>query len=244
MARAELGGSGTSTAAIAVGGASPGGVVDSTELWDGTNWTEVNNLNTATDNLNQSAGTSTAAIEAGGAAPGYTAKNESWNGTNLTEVGDLNTARGLMPELGTQTAAIVVSGIVSSPSFALPKAVEQWDGTSWTETTEINVGGYRQFGSGIQTSALVYGGQAGNPPDGTGYPPAGNTANTEFWNGTSWTELNNLSTARYNQSSLPGSVGASTAIAAGGRVGAPPPLVTTATEEWESSLANKTITVT
>ena len=143
-----------------------------------------------------------------------------------------------MPELGTQTAAIVVSGI-SGPPYALPKAVEQWDGTSWTETTEINVGGYRQFGSGIQTSALVYGGQAGNPPGGTGYPPAGNTANTEFWNGTSWTEINNLSSARYNQSSLPGSGGATTAIAAGGYT----TTQVASTEEWTVPEANSTITV-
>ena len=75
------------------------------------------------------------------------------------------------------------------------------------------------------------------PGGGTGYPPAGNTANTEFWNGTSWTELNNLGTARYNGSSLPGS-GASSSIAAGGHTSTG----VTNTEEWESSLSNKTIT--
>jgi hypothetical protein len=240
LARGELGGSGTSTAAIAAGGANSG-QKNETELWNGSSWTEVNNLNTNTDNLSQSAGTSTAAILAGGYTPGapqYATKNESWDGTNWTEVNDLNTGRGLMPEIGTQTAAIVASGILGPP-YSLPKSVEHWDGTSWTESTDMNVGGYRQFGSGIQTSALVYGGEAGNPPGGTGYPPAGVTANTEFWNGTSWTEINNLSTARYNQSSLPGAGGATTAIAAGGYT----TTQVTATEEWTVPEANSTITV-
>ena len=39
--------------------------------------------------------------------------------------------------------------------------------------------------SGTGTDALIF---AGSVP--------GNTANTEAWNGTSWTEVNNLATAR------------------------------------------------
>lgn len=41
--------------------------------------------------------------------------------------------------------------------------------------------------AGTQSSALASGGQV---------PPA--TGNTESWNGTSWTEVNNLNTARYD----------------------------------------------
>ena len=95
-----------------------------------------------------------------------------------------------MPELGTQTAAIVVSGI-SGPPYALPKAVEQWDGTSWTETTEVNQVRKNQHGvSGSNADdALAYGGNI-SPPG------SGDTAKTEIWNGSTWTEVADLATAR------------------------------------------------
>jgi len=230
----ELGGSGTYTAALAVGGYVSTGLTAKTESWDGTNWTEVNDLNAATDNLSQSAGTQTANLVTGGNTPsGYTTKTESWDGTNWTEVGDLNQGRGLMAEIGTQTAAIVASGILGPP-YSIPNSVETWDGTSWTETTELSTPSDRQYGGGIQTQALVYGGRAG-----PAYPPPGNTANTEFWNGTSWTELNNLSAAKYNGSSLPATGSANSAMAAGGYT----TTVVATTEEWTVDLSNKTITV-
>src|SRR6056300_1112843 len=45
-ARSRLGGAGTQTAAIAAGGATPS-ATGVTELYDGSSWTEVNDLNTA-----------------------------------------------------------------------------------------------------------------------------------------------------------------------------------------------------
>jgi hypothetical protein len=58
-----MGSAGTSTA-IAFGGRYWNTCYD-TESWDGTNWTEVNDLNTARYNM-AGFGTSTAAIAAGG----------------------------------------------------------------------------------------------------------------------------------------------------------------------------------
>ena len=139
-----------------------------------------------------------------------------------------------MAEIGTQTAAIVASGIIGGPPYSIPNSVETWDGTSWTETTELSTPSDRQYGGGIQTQALVYGGRAG-----PAYPPPGNTANTEFWNGTSWTELNDLSAAKYNGSSLPATGSANSAMAAGGYT----TTVVATTEEWEVAVTNKTITV-
>ena len=95
----------------------------------------------------------------------------------------------------------------------------------------VNTPRDRQFGNGIQTQALLFGGRVGPAAS-----PPGNTAVTELWNGSSWTEINDMATARYNGSSLPASGGAASAIAAGGHN------KVATTEEWESSLANKTIT--
>jgi len=144
----------------------------------------------------------------------------------------MNTGRGLMAEMGTQTAALVASGSSGGPpGYSTPTNTESWDGTSWTEIAEVNTPRDRQFGNGVQTQALLFGGRVG-PLAG----PPGNTANTELWNGSSWTEINNMATARYNGSSLPASGGAASAIAAGGH-----DKVAT-TEEWAAPLANKTIT--
>ena len=63
------------------------------ESWDGTSWTEVNDLNTARNDLAGS-GTSTLGMAVGGSTGSVTAVTESWNGTSWTEVNDLSTARG------------------------------------------------------------------------------------------------------------------------------------------------------
>ena len=233
--RNELGGSGAYGAALAVGGSTPP-LSAITETWNGSTWTEVGDLNTARDNLSQSAGTQTANLLAGGfpSSPvAYTAITESWDGTSWTEVNDMNTGRGLMAEMGTQTAALVASGASGGPpGYSTPSNVESWDGTSWTEIAEVNTPRDRQFGNGIQTQALLGGGRAGPIAS-----PPGNTANTELWNGSSWTEINNMSTARYNGSSLPASGGAVTAIAAGGHN------KVATTEEWTADNALSTVTV-
>ena len=78
-----------------------------------------------------------------------------------------------------------------------------------------------------KVSGIVYGGST---------PPY--VATTEFWNGTSWTELNDMSTARY----LVAPAGTSAAALATGGDPGPSTIGTTATEEWTASLSNFTIT--
>ncbi len=85
--------------------------VANTETWNGTSWTEVNDLNTSMQQLAGdgtaagSAGTQTAALATPGGNPIVTAteflgnsesqvaNTETWDGTSWTEVGDLNNAR-------------------------------------------------------------------------------------------------------------------------------------------------------
>ena len=62
------------------------------------------------------------------------------------------------------------------------------------------------------------------------------TTNTESWNGTSWTEVSNLGTARGKLSTGMGR--GSAALAVGGQT----PPTTAATEEWSFVHAIKTVT--
>lgn len=93
----------TSTAAISVGGYGSGPLPPATrltltEIWDGSSWTEVADLN-AGRNLASMSGSSTSAVFVGGvitsgAAP--SALTETWDGTSWTEVADLPAAKDSM----------------------------------------------------------------------------------------------------------------------------------------------------
>ena len=78
--RHYLAAGGIQTAAVAFGG-TPG--VNLTEMYNGTSWTEVNNLNTARERLAGCGATNTAALAFGG-APGVSAATEEWNAGPVT----------------------------------------------------------------------------------------------------------------------------------------------------------------
>jgi hypothetical protein len=208
-------GSGTTTATIAAGGYP---ATDRAETWNGSSWTEVNELNTARGNAGATGTGSTASIFFGGrTAPGaLSALNESWNGSNWTEVGDLNTASRQMAYFGTQTAAIKADGIPYPTN-----SVESWNGSAWTETSENN------------TARQSLAGSTGSPSS-NGIIFAGYTttyvANAETWNGSSWTETGDLNTAR---GELGGAGSSSTnAIGYAGETG---PGAMSQTESWDGS---------
>tara|TARA_R100000935_G_scaffold4777_1_gene11202 strand:- start:595 stop:1581 length:987 start_codon:yes stop_codon:yes gene_type:complete len=176
-----------------------------TELYNGTNWTEVNNLNTSRYGPS-GAGTTTAGLAFGGedypaSSPPYKAQTETWNGTNWTEVADLNTARYATSGGGTNTSAVCGGG--EFPGYQTTPLAETWNGSAWTEVANPNQARrYAAIAAVSNTSALMFGGL--NPP--TIY------ALTELWNGSSWTEVNDLNTARYG----PGGTGTVTAALAFG----------------------------
>ena len=203
-ARRHLAGAGASnTISLAFGGnKNPNTVTGETESYDGTNWTEVADLNTARQNSFGS-GTYTSALASGGYISTNSAVNESWNGTNWTEVNDLNTARGYGAAAGTDNTNGLIFG--GNPSVAI---TESWNGSSWTEVGDLNTGRQYTMGSGkSNTAALAFGGET---------PP--HTAKTENWNGTNWTEVADMNTARF----LGGGAGTNTdAIVFGGRIDDP-----------------------
>jgi hypothetical protein len=211
---------GTQTAGVAFAGAtSTTNKVATSYEYNGSAWSDANSVNTTRD-LCAGAGTQTAAILFGGTLPpgGHSNATELYDGTNwTTSPGTFNSqARSRIGPIGTQTAALAVSGTPISP---VDKAVESWNGSSWTEIAEFNTSRINGGAAGIQTAGLFFGGE----------DPL--RALTESWDGTAWTEVADLNTAR--QSSGMGAGDSNTsAICIGGEVS---PGFTANTESWNGS---------
>ena len=224
------GGTGTKTAALAVGGtAAPSpatnAFIDETEQYNGTSWTELNNLHTGTK-LNATNGTYTAAIAAGGLrAPTpatNSAKTESWDGTNWTEVADINSARYGLGGAGTQTASVIFGGAYFPTPSSSPPAyralTELWNGSGWTEVGDLNVARHYLGACGTSTAALCIGGSV-------------DFDDVEQWNGSAWTEITDLNTGR----SVNGAAGTTpSAVTFGGYTPSPAAYVGL-TEVWNGS---------
>ena len=214
--RFQLGGAGIQTAALAFGGGTqwPGvGVTGNTETYNGSSWSEVNDLNTSRRNLT-GLGTQTAALGFGGGPPAQDI-NESWNGSSWTEVADLNTAKDNNPGgTGTQTAGIAFGG--EGAPGSVTATCETWNGSAWTEVGDLNNARMTVAAAGTSTSALAFGGA-----------PSPLGAYTESWNGSAWTEVSDLNTGSREG---PGGFGASntSALCAGASPGGN-------TEEWDGS---------
>ena len=178
-------GTGTTTAGMVVGGwGTPAGVT-ATEYYDGTSWSAQGGTLTRGGGYQAIAiaGASQASAMIFGGEPGTTYRKytETWNGTSWTEVNNLNTARSACGGVGIVTAALAISGY--TPPVATN--VESWDGTCWTETsTDINSARAALGASGTSTACLAFGG-------------AGPSALTESFDGSTWTEVADLGTGRF-----------------------------------------------
>ena len=111
--------------------------------------------------------------------------------------------------------------------------IQNLGSSSWTEVNDLNASNAQEGGSGTQTSGLGFGGATG--------PTSGAYATTEFWNGSSWTEVADLSTARMKGSPAPAGSSASTLFAGGSTDGGS--TIISNTEEWNVPQSNSTITV-
>ena len=156
----------TNTQALAFGGDTPPRTAK-TESWDGSSWTEVNDLSTAVDQQ-AGVGTYTVALSFGGATPSLTAATEEWT-------------------FPPPTAAILTEGDVFLSGGTTLKGFGKLGGapsTSWSSGGTMNTGraGLANGSTGSSSSAsLAFG---GNPY---------RTAN-ELYEGTSWTESADLNT--------------------------------------------------
>jgi len=220
----NAGGAGTQTSALAYGSESSPYV--QVEEYNGTNWTEVAELNV--QGSRHGFGANAEAVLATGGSGGPAAGNtgvtnvESWDGSSWTEVGDLNLKREGQGGFGTYTAGLVVSGLNRGGTPSYPTNVESWNGTAWTEVNEVNQGRGVGGSFGLQTSGIFCGGQPA---------PANNL--TESWDGTSWTEVADLNTNRGRWGGFFGTSNSS-GLVCGGYPG-PSTTVQAQTETWDGT---------
>jgi len=246
------GGTGTQTAALAFAGSNAfptaNNNVTSSEEYDGSSWTAGGNMNTARYFIS-GGGSQTSTLAFGGtgpAVPGPTTKTESYDGTSWTEVNDLAIARygaggagldntsslcffGDGSPTDTETeewnfppvtqdklkeGMIFLSGGTTLKGFG--KAAGIPAGT-WATGGTLNAGHGYGTGFGLQTAAVCCFG---------GYPT--HTTNTETYNGTAWTEVNEGNTARRNLASFG-------ILTSGLAFGGGPPFGVDLTESWNGT---------
>ena len=194
--RQECGGNGTTTSALAYAGSTYSPAlgdtvyqITNTELYNGSSWTEVNDLNLARNHLSSTGANATAALAIGGMSypPGGSispARVEQFNGTNWTEIADLPTTHGNGTAFGITSAAFALA---AQDSAAANEAVDYYNGSTWTAVNDINTGRNNAAACGLSTSALLICGFAPGVP--------GRVDNVESFNGTNWTETTDYPTA-------------------------------------------------
>ena len=216
-----LGGAGTSTAALSIGGVTTTNV-NTVESWDGTNWTSSTAKNTSTG-YPGSFGSQTAALAAGGWPDGSTelTNTESWNGSAWAEVNDMATARAVHGSsgAGSSSTGLVMGGYNSNSGRT---TTEEWTFSGLNPATtpaadysDAIVGQMYYNSTSGQFKAIKDGGA----PIGT-WASGGNLnaakqnnagagtqtsamsidsesgTDVELYNGTSWTETTENNTAR------------------------------------------------
>ena len=87
-----------------------------TESYNGTNWTEVADLNEVKQQLGGCGASNTSALAFGGEVAPNTANTELWNGSSWTEVANLNETKNSPGSLGIVTAALAFGGNPGSKS--------------------------------------------------------------------------------------------------------------------------------
>jgi hypothetical protein len=220
---------GSQTAALVISGYNGTALTTAVESYDGNSWTEITDVNVARGSTAAGAGTTTSALFSGGDDGVPTVATESWNGSAWTEVNDMNTSRRGLSGFGADNTSALAFGGNPNPSSVLTNT-ESWNGTSWTEVNDLNTGRSSMCGAGVVTAGLAWSGFSPGPP--TDFT-AGRVLN-ESWNGTSWTEVNDLNTSRTDTS---GSGTQTNAITYAGRN---PTGRLTNTEEWNGSAWTET----
>ena len=226
--RYGIGSAGTFTAGLAIGGdlfgSNPGSRgSNSAEEYNGTSWTGGGNLGTS-GSWRAGAGTQTAASgTAGNNYSSYISSSENYNGSSWTSSTSAPYAAEASDSTGSQTASIWggggSSGGATSPEY--PPKFFYGDGEGWTAITDSNnANRYGSTMTGTQTAALLMNGAPGP------------IAKTESWDGSSWSNLNDMNYPVGNGGG--NRVGTSTsAVSAGGNTGQP--TTTFATSLWNGT---------
>ena len=177
---------GTQTAAVTLGGNAPS-PSNNTQLYNGARWTLSSNTLPWTAARIGGAGTQTAGIAAGGDPA--VSNSAEWNGTAWTDTGAYPANGSNLMLCGTQTATLGLGG--GNPGIG----VTTYNGSTWTvnPASMSNARGEAGYSTqGTQTASMVVNGPVSGPSA---------TSMTESFNGTSWTEIADMSTARSSMGS-------------------------------------------
>jgi hypothetical protein len=173
------GAAGILTAALRIGGyTGPTGNQSVCSEYDGTTWTEVNNIiGGGNSGLRSGIGTQTAAFAAAGNGSSNSAVEE-YDGTCWTaNAASLNTGRTAAYNGGITSAAWICGGAPGNKTES-----EEFDGTSWAASPgSLNEGREDGAGLGTQTAALIVCGHDAPPPF---------TDYVEEFNGSTWSVAN------------------------------------------------------
>ena len=156
----------------------PPSTTDNTQVYDGTSWTEVNNLTSGVrpnDTLGLAGDSSAALFFGGPVGPGAT---EEWNGTNWSEVADIpdNASSGAGAGGESSESAIWVNYFGGRGN--------KWDGTAWSEINNLNFPRYDANSTGTRDQHFVVGGSSA-----VGAPTYPYNLCSEVFNGTNWTAV-------------------------------------------------------
>ena len=185
---------GTQSAAWVAGGTFTTAKNESEE-YDGTSWTEGNNLNTARGAA-AVGGPQTAAIFSTGSR---LSNMEYYDGTSWTNQTASPQVRGSAAGGGTQSSFVQAGGSVGGPPYyPMSSTGEEWNGSSWTSAGALPAGQNGMNGSalGESESAVMLAGGTISPAGPPGYVPHTVTNISLDYGGTSWTANPNIITAR------------------------------------------------
>ena len=191
---------GLQTAGLAFGGAAAvpmtiSATSSATEEYDGSSWTSGGTMGTARYSI-RGGGIQTNALAFGGNVPAKTVNTELYDGTSWTEMNNLAaavTSHG-GDGLGTSKSWLAVGGATNPGNTNLTTtqefliSINSVTGAAWASGGAMNTGRSEGMTAGTQTASLMSG----------GIVPGSDamTNNSEEYNGSAWSEGNNLSNFR------------------------------------------------
>jgi hypothetical protein len=177
-----MGGAGIQTAGLVVGGYNTA-LSSAVESYNGTSWTTSTSFPITAADIGMT-GTATASLAIGGNGPSDNTDGVyNFNGSSWTSTTSLPSAGARIKAIGTQTAALAATG-EAPPSQTPTNRTLEFDGTTWTTGGNYPISTNNGGCSGTQTAGFGFGGNT---------PPQVVAA---YYNGTSWTAVSSLNTAK------------------------------------------------
>lgn len=189
-----LGSCGTTSAALAMGGAfinpSSGWAFKTTEIWLGSTWASTSALASSEKFLLSACGTTISALAWGGAKETILSTTDKWATNSWTTTSSLNIGVVGPSGCGGDASNAMTFGGYNNTSVpvGLTKS-EKWTASSWSTTTPINTGRYYAAGCGTPADALIFGGYINSTTM---------TNSTEIWDGSTWSTTGSLIQQRAN----------------------------------------------